>query len=351
MRSADALARSARYAGALAVAAATVLIAGPASAHAVGLSRGEYAAHGRAVTADVTLARGDAATFASATDLARTIHVSIGGAPCAAGAARFEEAPPDGLTLRAAYDCPLAAGPVTVDATFLADLPFGHRHLVHAASVGAAPLDDVLLRDHHAFAFASATAPAEPASADFAQAASMVRMGVEHILTGYDHLLFLLGLVLACGSVRAVLGAVTAFTAAHSVTLAVSVLGLWTPPPGIVEPLIAASIAYVGLENLFVRSARSRWRLTFPFGLVHGFGFAGALREVHFARASVPVVLGAFNVGVELGQLLVLAAIVPAVFALRQRDPLGGRGLTALNGAVALTGLAWTLVRVFGRST
>jgi hydrogenase/urease accessory protein HupE len=345
----DGIAPRARAGVARAIAVACVLFCGDASAHAVGLSRGEYVVGDRSVTVDVTLARGDAETFASAEALARALHVSMGGAVCPSGEARFTEAPPDGLTMHARYDCPGSAETVLVDAAFVTELAFGHRHLVHASSDTAAALDDVLLRGHQAFAFA--TGASAPPRASLARAGSMVRMGVEHILTGYDHLLFLLGLVLACRSVRVLLGAVTAFTAAHSITLAVSTLGLWAPPPSLVEPLIAASIAYVGLENLIAPSARGRWRLTFPFGLVHGFGFAGALREVHFARESLPVVLGAFNVGVELGQLAVLTAMVPVVLAMRRRSWFRRRGRIALNGAVAVTGFAWTVLRVFGGTT
>ncbi|HEX3769553.1 MAG TPA: HupE/UreJ family protein [Polyangiaceae bacterium] len=340
-----------RWGAALAAAAIVVLGGRPAAAHAVGLSRGEYAANGLSVSASVTLARADAATFDSAMALAKAIVVSAGGLPCPPGDARFEDAPPDGVALRATYACP-APGLVKIDAAFVADLPFGHRHLAHATRAGGPPLDDVLLRDHHAFTFAAgADGPDARRPAALEEGAAMVRMGVEHILSGWDHLLFLLALVLACTTARAVLGAVTAFTVAHSVTLAVAVLGPWAPPASIVEPLIAASIAYVAALNLAARAGRRRWHLTFPFGLVHGFGFAGALREVHVARASVPFVLGAFNVGVEIGQLLVLAAVVPVVFALRRRDRIGAGGLRALNGAVALTGVVWTLVRVFGRNT
>jgi hypothetical protein len=335
----------------VALAAASVLSVGEASAHAVGLSRGEYVVRGRAVTADVTLARKDAEAFVSAADLAREILVSTGGSACAAAEERFVDAPPDGVTMHARYDCPAPLTVVEVDAPFVRSLPFGHRHLVHASAGPGNALDDVLMRDHASFSVRAGSAASESPPATWAGALSLVRMGVEHIVTGYDHLLFLLGLVLASRNVRALLGAVSAFTAAHSVTLAAATLGWWAPPPALVEPLITASIAYVGLENVFVLPARGRWYVAFPFGLVHGFGFAGALRAVHFARPSTPLVLGAFNLGVELGQLAVLGAIVPVLLLLRRRAWFEGAGLVALNGAVAATGLAWTIVRVFGGAT
>jgi hypothetical protein len=335
----------------LALVVSAVLSARAAAAHAVGLSRGEYVARGRSLQVAVTLARKDAETFASASSMAGQIRVSSAGSACGLGDCRFVDAPPDGVTLQARYECPTLPTAVDVDAAFLADLPFGHRHLVRGISGQASPLDDVLMRDRRSFSLRAAPATVEPRRPSLARAVPLVRMGVEHILTGYDHLLFLLGLVLASRGLRTLLGAVTAFTAAHSATLAAAALGWWAPPPAVVEPLIAASIAYVGLENLFLRSPSGRWRLAFPFGLVHGFGFAGALREVHFARESMPLVLAAFNVGVELGQLAILAAVVPILFAMRRRSWFGHRGFVALSGAVAATGLVWTLARVFGGST
>jgi hypothetical protein len=137
--------------------------------------------------------------------------------------------------------------------------------------------------------------------------------GIRHILTGYDHVLFLLCLLLPSVMRRAppgwqpverlgqavwpVVGIVTAFTVAHSITLAIAVRGLLTPSPKFVEPAIALSIAYVGIENFFVKDASKRWRITFPFGLIHGFGFAGALQEINLPRAQVPVALVTFNLG------------------------------------------------------
>jgi hydrogenase/urease accessory protein HupE len=171
-------------------------------------------------------------------------------------------------------------------------------------------------------------------------------MGLEHILTGYDHLLFLLGLVLVGRPLRSLVAAVTAFTLAHSVTLALSAFAVWTPSPRIIEPCIALSIAYVGIENWFVPDARGRWRITFLFGLVHGFGFAGALREIAVPRADIPAALFAFNLGVELGQLAVLAALVPLVLAARKTAIWPRIGLRACTMTIALAGLVWFFARL-----
>lgn len=156
------------------------------------------------------------------------------------------------------------------------------------------------------------------------QIAQYVTLGVEHIFIGYDHIAFLLGLVVIAGAkglrrgARDVLAIVTAFTVAHSITLVSAALGWVTLSPRLVEPAIALSILVVAIENLAPREPRGRWALTFGFGLVHGFGFAGALAELGLpARATVPSLL-AFNVGVELGQLTVVAAALPVLVLLRE---------------------------------
>jgi hydrogenase/urease accessory protein HupE len=359
LRSARSICTAFAIAAALAVGAP-----GVASAHAVGLSRGTYVVRGREVTAEVTLARADSASFPSAAALAASIHVSRASVRCEETSARFVDAPPDGTSLLAFYTCPDEGPLVDIDDAFVADLPFGHRHVAHAVSdsKGGASTDDVLTGDHHAFEVRDTEPPREQTQdvsgsggetratghGRLAHAASFVQMGIEHILTGTDHLLFLLGLVLASRGLRPLLAVVTAFTVGHSISLASSALGFWAPSPSLVEPLIAVSIAYVGIENLVVRDVASRWRLTFLFGLIHGFGFAGALRDVHFERESVPLVLASFNIGVELGQLAALTAAVPLVLVLRRHAWFQRAGVAALNGGVAAMGLAWTVVRVLG---
>ena len=177
------------------------------------------------------------------------------------------------------------------------------------------------------------------------QARSFVLLGVEHILTGYDHLLFLLGLLLLGGSLGGLVKTVTAFTVAHSVTLALAVLDLVVLPARLVESAIALSVAYVATENLWrrERALRGRWRLTFAFGLVHGLGFASILREVGLG-ASLPLSLAAFNLGVEAGQL---AVVVPLVLGVRV---LAGRAWAepvrlGLSAGVAAAGVLWFVQR------
>ena len=152
-----------------------------------------------------------------------------------------------------------------------------------------------------------------------------VGYGFEHVLDGTDHLLFLLVLVLPVRRLRPLLVVVTAFTLAHSITLIASMLALvpdalWFPP--LVEMLIAASIVYMALENLVRPMLGRRWLVAFGFGLVHGFGFAFALREsLQFAGDHLSLSLFAFNIGIEFGQILVLVCVIPVLHLLLRRLP------------------------------
>ena len=145
---------------------------------------------------------------------------------------------------------------------------------------------------------------------------AMLLLGIEHILTGYDHLVFLGCLLLAGGTWRSRLGIVSAFTLAHSITLVLAAMRVVNPPTGFVEPAIAVTIAYVALENLIGDPHRPRWPTAFGFGLIHGFGFAGLLDALDLpARQWFSAVL-AFNVGVEIGQIAVVAVAMPIVIAI-----------------------------------
>ncbi|HEX3343263.1 MAG TPA: HupE/UreJ family protein, partial [Polyangiaceae bacterium] len=200
----------------------------------------------------------------------------------------------------------------------------------------------LLSKDNRTFSVASDRANEDGGHGVF----SFFTMGVEHILRGTDHLVFLLGLVVIGGKPRSVLVVVTAFTVAHSITLALAVLGVWAPSPRLVEPAIALSIAYVGVENFFVRDLSKRWRITFPFGMIHGFGFAGALREAALSRAEIPGALVLFNLGVEAGQLAVLALLLPALFFLRKATWFRTRGVEIISAAIVVAGLTWFVARL-----
>jgi hydrogenase/urease accessory protein HupE len=174
-------------------------------------------------------------------------------------------------------------------------------------------------------------------------------LGVEHILLGFDHLVFLLGVVLIATRTRSVLLAVTAFTLAHSLTLGLSVMGAVSVSPRLVEPLIALSVAYVGLENFWRRDGAQRYRLTFAFGLVHGFGFAGALSEIGVPEGRAAAALALFNLGVEGGQLLVLAVVWPLLVWLRRsRERPFVLTARVVNVVLVVLGVGWALERTLG---
>jgi hydrogenase/urease accessory protein HupE len=175
-----------------------------------------------------------------------------------------------------------------------------------------------------------------------------LRLGFWHILPeGLDHILFVLGLYLLSPRLKPLLIQVSAFTVAHTATLALSSLGMIRLSPGVVEPLIALSIAYVGLENALVRELRARRTLAvFGFGLLHGLGFAGVLGELGLPRQAFVTALVSFNVGVELGQLAVLALAFVALGAFRRRAWYRARVVVPLSLGIAATGLVWTAMRV-----
>ena len=189
--------------------------------------------------------------------------------------------------------------------------------------------------------------------ADAGAWATVVRLiptGFTHILPGgFDHVLFMLGLFLMASTRRTLLLQVSAFTLAHSLTLALGVYGAVSLPAQIVEPLIAASIAFIALENVFAKSV-SNWRLivVFVFGLLHGLGFAGAMAELGLSGGHLAASLVGFNAGVELGQLTVIAAASLIVRAMRLPvDAERQFVLRPASAAIALTGLFWAVERTF----
>lgn len=171
-------------------------------------------------------------------------------------------------------------------------------------------------------------------------------LGVEHLLLGLDHLLFVVALLISARRLRDVLGVVTTFTVAHSIALGLTALGVTNVPSSVVEPLIALSIAYVATENLLGRPG-GPWRLAavFGFGLLHGMGFAGGLDLAGEEGWSWVVPLASFNIGVELGQVAVAAALFP-LLALLRRWSRSGRLLLLASGAIALCGLVWFVERL-----
>ncbi len=175
-----------------------------------------------------------------------------------------------------------------------------------------------------------------------------VPAGIHHILIGPDHLLFLFGLLLLGGRIRQLAMVVTAFTVAHSVTLSLAALDIVTPPSRVIEPAIALSIVYVGADNLLASGGRDvRAWIAFAFGFVHGFGFASVLREMDLPRPALGWSLFAFNLGVEIGQLVVVAVVASIVMMVRARSETAARRLTVGGSIVVVTaGTFWFVQRL-----
>ena len=338
----------------------------PAVAHKVGISRGEYRAEASSLSAEIIFARpellavvpgldanGDgilsAAEVANARGLLAApmvagLEVRSAQGSCAGELDRAELTANDGLAIRLHYQCKDTPARFHLRLALLSSLSVGHRHLAAVDTAGNAGADSttqVVYEASPEFDVGSRTAVS-----DNHVAGPLFALGVEHILTGFDHLMFLFGVILVGGRLRTLLIAITAFTLAHSVTLGVAALGFWAPSPNLVEPAIALSIVYVGVENWFVGDASRRWLLTFPFGLIHGFGFAGALREIALPQAQVPLELLSFNLGVETGQILVLAVVLPILLWLRRRRWFVEHGVRSASTLVAIAGLAWFVQRV-----
>jgi len=178
-------------------------------------------------------------------------------------------------------------------------------------------------------------------------AGSFFLLGIQHILTGYDHLLFLLALLLRGGNVWSLLKIITAFTIAHSITLALAAFDVVVLPGRLVEATIALSIAYVAAEDLFMRGAAShRWAVSFVFGLVHGFGFSSVLRELGLPREGLIWSLLSFNLGVETGQAIAVLVAFPVLVWLH-RTRWEARTIKALSAVVLLIGLGLFVDRAF----
>jgi YD repeat-containing protein len=243
---------------------------------------------------------------------------------------------------------PRSAGTrLKVQSALLPGLPRGHRQYALVRDGQDRVLAETILDANHTSVEASLqddpNAAAAPAS--FGQ---FLLLGVEHIVTGYDHLVFLLGLLIVGGSFRSSVKIITAFTVAHSVTLALATLDMIRLPASVVEPLIAASIMYVGVENIVRRDLSRRWILAFVFGLIHGCGFASVLRELGIGASgsAVAVPLLSFNLGVELGQVAIAALVLPLIWKLKQRASYEPRYVPAGSVLVSLAGGYWLVERL-----
>jgi hydrogenase/urease accessory protein HupE len=269
----------------------------------------------------------------------------------------------DNVSFRLLFIRPIGAEKIILRAVKLAELPPGHREFVIIGGANGATVAKKLLSAQDdtmeiplteaaaspAKVEANSSVPPAPAAPAPNAFWSFLKLGVEHIWTGYDHLLFLFALLVVCRSFRSIVKIITFFTLAHSTTLALATLNLVNLPSRITEPAIAASIVFVGVENLLRRGAepKGRWALTFAFGLIHGFGFASVLRELGVGEngTSIAMPLFTFNAGVEVGQITIAVFVLPVVWQLRKNEKFLARGVPALSVLVSLAGLYWFLER------
>ncbi len=357
----------------LATLAFALLLSRSAAAHALGLSRGDYTLDGATLSAVLVLRADEAALALPGLDgdgdgrlapreierarealeagFVGALAVEADGARCPGRLAQAALDPPDGLRLEATYSCPSSPAHLRLHFGFLERLSGGHRHLavVHLPRGDADGLASLERPDLDV----DTGARTDWTARGFG---SFVRGGVEHILTGADHLAFLLALVLG-GTLssarekehrtRGLVAVLTAFTAGHSASLALATLGGLAPGPRLVEPAVALSVAYLGAENLLAEGISRRWRITLPFGFVHGFAFAGGLLPLGLPRRELPAALFGFNLGVELGQLVVLGLLLPPLaWAAKSRPGSYERFARAASGGVCVAGIAWFVARV-----
>jgi hydrogenase/urease accessory protein HupE len=176
--------------------------------------------------------------------------------------------------------------------------------------------------------------------------------GIEHILFGFDHLLFVLALVLIVRSTRTLILTITAFTVAHSITLTFATLGWVTPPSGPVEIMIAFSIVLVAAEIVAMERGNTSltisypWVVAFVFGLLHGFGFASALKSLGLPQGDIPLALLFFNVGVEIGQLMFVAVILATMAMLRKIMTIPRKAIVTAAYSIGIVAAYWTLERI-----
>jgi hypothetical protein len=386
---------------------ATLVLPLSVAAHgrSVSYSRWNLRADGATVT--LRLPRGDLATAGIAfagTEFpgyaAEHLRLVRGGAPCRPRAPRLLEAAAEWMVLGWTVTCE-GVGPFGLESRLLVERFPQHLHLARVDRADAGPPIERALQASDGvvpIGNTHATAETEGAAATFAR---FVALGVEHIATGWDHLAFILALLLLAASIREVVWLATGFTVAHSLTLALAVTGLIRPDQQGIEALIGFSIALVAAENVWLLAgrpvgvprlavaallalalasvlggghlapgvlvglalfsrchfgllsrvpnpARLRVAVAFAFGLVHGFGFAGVLNELALPAGQLVLALGGFNVGVELGQLTMIALAWPLVRAAARTG--FGRSVAEV-GSSALCGLGvfWLVVRTFAR--
>lgn len=298
--------------------------------------------------AEVSAAERDAARPSIAKLLSEQLKLSLDGQPLPLrepGQVSFDEQNNAHVDFR--FGLPASGGKqLELKSEFLTLLPEGHQHQLTVKNAEQQLIAEVMLSRDHAELLVDLQ-NAEPPS-KLSAFADFFSLGVEHIVTGYDHLLFLFGLLLVTHSFWPAIKIITFFTIAHSITLAMAGLNVVELPSSFVEPFIAATIVYVGVENI-IRGDHPKGRhwLTFGFGLIHGFGFASVLREMNIGSGDFGILLPllSFNLGIESGQIVVAAIVLPMIWALNNRVQTAHKFLAACSVGISLMGAYWFLER------
>ena len=244
------------------------------------------------------------------------------------------------------FRCPHTVSDLTITSTLFLDLDESHTQFLRLAppeNPRKILHEAVLTVSHQTFHVADVKTGG---SASLERALAFLKLGIEHLLTGFDHILFLLTVIIGLRFIESI-KAVTSFTLAHSLTMALAFLGAISLPSSIVEPLIAITVIYVAIENIVRTNITRRWIWTFIFGLIHGLGFVGALKVITISRSELILSLVSFNIGIELGQLLVVALAMLAFRAIRgfSWSTRFNRGFSA---GVAFLGIIWLGQRILG---
>ena len=348
----------------LCTAAAIVLVATPAAAHPVPFSYLDLRLQPDAIHGSLVVHIFDAANDLKIEPMDRLLDpavasqqsaalskmlgarftVSADGRPLTAEWAPAVEVLAERQSLKLSLRFPLAGAPGRLNLAAVM-FPYDPQHQTFLNVYDGEALTQAILdAGHEKFEYFAGTRQGA-----FAVVQRFLPAGIHHILIGPDHLLFLVGLLLLGGTLRQLAIIVTAFTLAHSITLSLAALNLVIPPARIIEPAIALSIVYVGADNLLIRDGRDvRAWIAFAFGFIHGFGFANVLREMNLPARALGWSLFSFNLGVEVGQLLVVLVVATALAALRSRSEQAGRQLAFAGSVVVIAaGAYWFVQRVF----
>jgi hydrogenase/urease accessory protein HupE len=262
------------------------------------------------------------------------------GTHCRPGSAEVQP-DEDGVFVRVRWGCADAADPLLYRSTVLTDVDSSARQVVLIGDAEQNLIDaaqtDVTLTEDRGGGLGSVVV-------------RYVSAGIEHIFIGYDHIAFLIAIVLWARRLTPVIKIVTAFTLAHSLTLSLAALDIVRISSAIVEPAIAASIVYVAAQNFLSRDVEKRWRITFAFGLIHGFGFASALQEFGLPKSALVPALASFNAGVEIGQLAIVSLALPTLLMLdrvftSQGAPRAAQMVYTGSGVICILGGYWFVMR------